>query len=71
MEYGSVDVGVDRLEVYRWSVGTEPFTKGPHPQVILIQLLSPGQGAPRDQLVNVGVASVIANLFAFDAGPSG
>ncbi len=38
--------------------------------MILIELLTTCQRAPRDQLVHVGVARVVAHLFALDARPS-
>ncbi len=33
--------------------------------MILIKLLTATQGAPRDQLMNVGVAGVVRNVFIF------
>ncbi len=37
--------------------------------MILIQLLAAGNRAPRDQLVNVGIACVIRHVLALKAGP--
>lgn len=37
--------------------------------MILIQLLAAGKGTPRDQLVNVGIARVIGDVLALQAGP--
>ena len=59
----------DRLHVDRRFPGDEPLTEGPHPQMVLIKLLAAGQRPPRDQLVDVGVAGVVADLLALDAGP--
>ena len=61
----------DGLQVHRRAVADEAFAKGPHPEVILIELLAAGQGAPRDQLMHVGVARVVADRFAFDPRPGG
>src|SRR3546814_8241026 len=51
------------------SVDAEALAEGPHPQMVLIELLAAGQGAPGDQFVDVGVASVVADLLRFDARP--
>lgn len=37
----------------------------------LVQLLATGQGTPRDQLVDVGIACVIGDMFTFQPGPGG
>ena len=62
---------VDRLgdgfQIHRRAIADKAFAKGPHPQVILIKLLAAGQGAPRDQLMDVGIARVVADVLAFDA----
>ena len=63
-----LDAG-DRLQVDRRLPGDEPLAEGPHPQVILIKLLAARQCPPRDQLVDVGVAGVVADLLTLDAGP--
>jgi hypothetical protein len=39
--------------------------------VVLVELLAPGQGAPWDQLVHIGVAGVVADRLALDAAPGG
>jgi hypothetical protein len=37
--------------------------------MILIQLLAAGEGAPWDQLVNVGITGVVGDVLAFQSGP--
>ena len=51
------------------TVDQQAFTEVAHPLVILIQRLTAGQGAPWDQLVNVGVARVIGHMLIFQDGP--
>src|SRR3546814_6443804 len=60
----SSDLGVDRR-----AVDAEALAEGAHPLVILIELLTPGQRAPRDQLVDVGVTRVVAHVLAFQPRP--
>ena len=55
--------------INRWTIGHQTFTEGAHPCMILIQLLAAGNRAPRDQLVNVGIACVIRHVLALKAGP--
>src|SRR3546814_5409010 len=62
----SSDLGVDRR-----AVDAEALAEGAHPLVILIELLTPGQRAPRDQLVDVGVTRVVAHVLAFQPRPGG
>ena len=64
-----VDHRLDGLGVDRRPVDAEALAEGAHPQVVLVELLAAGQRAPRDQLVHVGVAGVVADLLALDAGP--
>ena len=59
------------FEVHRRAVHTQAFAKRAHPQVILVKLLAAGEGAPRNQLVHIGVAGVVAHFFALDARPNG
>ena len=61
--------GRDRLEVERRAIDAQARAEGPHPQMILIELLAAGQRAPRDQLVDVGVAGVVADLLALQPRP--
>ena len=49
----------------RRPVGAERFAEGAHPGMILIELLAAGERAPRDQLMHVGVAGVIRDMFIF------
>src|SRR3546814_12864717 len=50
-------------------VAQEAFAEGLHPFVVLVELLSPGQGSPRNHFVDVGVAGVVADMLVFQAGP--
>ncbi|MNG56472.1 hypothetical protein D3C79_145520 [compost metagenome] len=52
--------GVDRRAIHQ-----QAFAKGAHPFVILIQLLATAEGAPRDQLMHVGVTGVIRHMLIF------
>ena len=56
--------GVDRRPV-----ADEAFAERLHPRVVLVELLATGDGAPRDQLVDVGVAGVVADVLVLEAGP--
>jgi hypothetical protein len=67
---GFVEHRLHRLGVDRRAVDAEALAEGAHP-VILIELLAPGQRAPRDQLVDVGVAGVVADVLAFQPRPGG
>src|SRR3546814_17730014 len=60
---------LDGLGVDRWPEDAEALAEGPHPQMVLIELLAAGQGAPGDQIVDGGVASVVADLLRFDDRP--
>src|SRR5262249_51226764 len=60
-----------RARVYRGSVAAECLAEITHPRVILIELLSPRERAPRNELVDVGVACVVTDLLALDPGPRG
>src|SRR5208283_5224932 len=53
----------------RRAVDAETFAEGPHPQMVLIELLAAGQRPPRDQFVDVGVAGIVANLLRLQPGP--
>ena len=66
-----VDDRLHRFGVDRWPVEAEPLAERPHPQVVLVELLAPREGSPRDQLMDVGVAGVVADLLRLDAGPRG
>ena len=55
--------------VNRWTISHQTLPKGAHPGMILIQLLAARNRAPRDQLVNVGIACVIGDVLALKAGP--
>src|SRR6185437_5636674 len=57
------------LGVDRRLVGGEHFPEGAHPGVILIELLAAGERPPRDQLVDVGPACIVADLLAFYPRP--
>ena len=59
----AIDDRLDRLGIDRRAVDAEALAEGPHPQMVLIELLAAGQRAPRDQLMNVGIAGVVADLF--------
>src|SRR4249919_2950079 len=64
-----VDHGLHGLEIDRRAIDAERLTEGAHPQVILVKLLAPRQGAPGDQLMHVGIAGVVTDLFGFEARP--
>ena len=51
-------------------VYTQVFAEIPHPFVILVELQAVGNGTPRDQFVNVGIAGVVTYFFAFYARPN-
>ena len=36
---------------------------------VLVEMLAASERAPRNQLVHVGVAGVVADFFRFEAGP--
>ena len=59
---GSIAFSVDRR-----AVDAEALAERAHPRMVLVELLAAGQRAPRDQLVHVGVAGVVADLLALDA----
>ena len=59
----------DAAGVNRRTINHQAFAKGAHPGMILIQLLAAGKGAPGDQLVDVGIAGVIGDMLALEAGP--
>ena len=40
-----------------------------HPRVILVELLTTGDGAPWDSFMNVGVAGVVADVIVFESRP--
>jgi len=54
--------GVDRRPVAH-----QLLAEGLHPGVILEELLATGDGAPRDVLVDVGVAGVVRHMLVFQA----
>ena len=60
---------VNGLQVDRWAVTAQAFTKGDHPGVIQVEVLSTRQGAPRDQLMHIGIPGVVADLVALQARP--
>src|SRR6185437_8050004 len=60
---------VDRARVDRRSIERETFSEVAHPLMVLIKLLSPGEGAPRDQLGHVQIAGVVGLLLALDTRP--
>ena len=57
------------LQVHRRAVAGKALAKREHPRMVHVELLAPGQRAPRNQLVHVGVAGVVRNGLAFDAAP--
>ena len=59
----------DAARIDRWSISHQTLAEGAHPGMILIQLLPPGEGAPRDQFVNVGITGVIGDMFALQTRP--
>ena len=61
----------NRLRVDRRAPGDEALAEAAHPEVVLVELLPPCQRAPRNQLVDVGVAGVVADLLALEPGPGG
>ncbi len=63
------DCRIDRLGIDRRAIDAEAFAESAHPQVVLIELLTAGQRAPRDQLVHVGIACIVADGFGFNARP--
>src|SRR5579883_392985 len=64
-----LDDGLHRLQVHWRPVDAEALAEGPHPEVILIELLAPRERPPGDQLMHIGVAGVVADLLAFNARP--
>ena len=64
----AVDAGRG-LEVNRWPVAAKAFAKRAHPRVVHVELLAPGQRAPGDHLVHVGVAGVVGDGLRLDAAP--
>src|SRR5690349_1230942 len=65
----AVDDRLYGLDIDRRTVNAEPLPECPHPQMILVQLLPPAKRSPGDQLVHVGVAGVVADLFRLQPGP--
>src|SRR4030067_1116597 len=65
----AVDDRLDGLEVDRRAIDAERLAEGPHPQMVLIKLLTAAERAPRDQLVHVGIAGVVADLFGLQPRP--
>jgi hypothetical protein len=65
----AVDDRLDRLEIDRRPIGAKRLAEGAHPQVILIELLAAGECAPGNQLVHIGIAGVVADVFRFQARP--
>ena len=65
-----LDDGLDCLGIDRRPIDAETLAEGAHPQMILIELLAAGQGAPGDQLVDVRIAGVVANRIGLNARPS-
>ena len=61
--------GLIGAQIDRRTVDAEALAEGPHPEMILVELLAPGQRAPRDQFVDVGVAGVVADLLALEPRP--
>ncbi len=57
------------LEVDRGAIQGKTFAEGPHPGVVLVEMLPPAQRAPRNVFMDIGVAGVVANLFIDDARP--
>src|SRR5690606_8378244 len=60
---------VDGAGVDRRPVAHQLLTEGLQPGVILEELLAAGDGAPRDVLVDVGVAGVVRHVLVFQARP--
>ncbi|MPM51379.1 hypothetical protein SDC9_98127 [bioreactor metagenome] len=60
---------VQRLQMHRWAIAHQTFAEVAHPRMVLIELLATGERAPWDQLMHVGVARVVADLFAFQPRP--
>src|SRR3990167_8276802 len=60
---------MQRLQVDRRLVDNQGFTEGPHPVMVLVELLASRQGSPGDQLMNVRVPGIIADMLALDPGP--
>ena len=62
---------VDGMGADRRTVGDKLLAESLHPGVILVELLAPGDGAPGDVLVHVGVAGVVADVFVLQPRPGG
>ena len=60
-----------RLGVDGRLVSDQRLAESPHPRMVLVELLAPGEGAPGNQLVHVGIAGVVRHVLALQAGPSG
>src|SRR3546814_4237779 len=58
-----------RLGVYRRSPGDQAFAEGAHPMMILIQRLPASQSAPGYHRMQIGLAGVVADMLALQAGP--
>ena len=59
----------DGLGADRRAVAHEALAEGQHPLVVEVELLAAGERAPRDQLVHVGIAGVVADVLVFQARP--
>jgi hypothetical protein len=65
----SVKHRLHRLGIDRRTIDAEALAESTHPQMILVKLLTAGEGAPRDKFVNVGIARAVADFLRFQAGP--
>src|SRR5690606_18095611 len=63
------DHGLYAPRIDRRPIDAERLAERAHPQVILIELLPAGERPPRDQLVHVRVAGVVADFLTFQPRP--
>ena len=68
-ERASSITGAIGPEIDRRAVNAQGLAERQHPAMVLIELLAAGQRPPRDQLVDVGIAGVVADLLAFQPRP--
>ena len=64
-----VDHAADRLGVDRRAIHKQALAEGAHPLVVLVELLTTSQGAPGDQLMDVGVTRVVGDMLVFKTRP--
>src|SRR5690606_13996905 len=64
VDHAAHGLGVDGRTVHQ-----QALTKGTHPLLVLVALLTTGQVAPGDPFVDVGVSGVVGHVLVFQARP--